>query len=79
MTARKGSGNVRQVYEFIKTNRHHHSVETMCRVQQAPRHGPGEAAAMAQDPETPGQLKPGMPRASSFYRSILDEVPLSRP
>jgi len=39
MAARKRSGNVRQIYEFIKTNQHNHSVETMCRVLEVARSG----------------------------------------
>ncbi|MEX0959537.1 MAG: IS3 family transposase [Burkholderiales bacterium] len=39
MAARKSSGNVRQIYEFIKTNRHQYSVETMCRVLEVARSG----------------------------------------
>src|SRR6266404_7923814 len=39
MATRMSSGKVRRIYEFIKTNQHIYSVESMCRVLEVARSG----------------------------------------
>ena len=39
MSSRLSAGNVRRIYQFIKANRHRHSVQTMCRLLDVARSG----------------------------------------